>query len=425
MKVIINKSPVKGRVRIPPSKSQTIRGLMCAALAGGESEILDPLVCEDTDAAVDVLRKVGIQIQPGKGLWRVRGGTFRAPDTDLHCGESATTLRFMTAICSLVPGKCRLVGGPSLSTRPVKSLVEALKSLGVKCYTDGETPPLMVEGGTLKGGVTELPGNISSQFISALLLIAPLAEEAISIRLTTKLTSKPYVYMTLQCLKKFGINVQSQSDKFVVARQSYQPARYQVEGDWSSASYFLALGAVSEGIEVVNLSSSSLQGDRVMLDFLRSMGAQVKIDSQAITVSQATLKAIRADLTDCIDLLPTMAALAALADGVSEFTGIERARLKESNRVAAVREGLERMGVTVTEDRDRLTVAGSTTRQPATDRVTTINSYDDHRIAMAFGVLGTTVGGIIIDGAECVAKTFPNFWDTLKSLGSKVETYAE
>jgi 3-phosphoshikimate 1-carboxyvinyltransferase len=425
MKITVKKSQVKGRVRVPPSKSQTIRGLMCAALAGGESEIIDPLTCEDTDAAVAVLSRVGIQIQREKELWRVRGGTLRAPDTDLFCGESATTLRFMTAICSLIPGKCRLVGGPSLSKRPVKSLIQALKGLGVKCSVAGETPPVTVEGGTLKGGVTELPGNISSQFVSALLLIAPFAQEAVSIRLTTELTSRPYVSMTLQCLKEFGINVRTEPDRFVVPRQRYQPTRFQVEGDWSSASYFLSLGAVSEGVEVENLSNSTLQGDRVMLDFLSSMGAKVKIAGNSVNVSQARLRAIRADLADCIDLLPTMAVLAALADGTSELTGIERGRIKESNRVAAVKEGLERMGVTVTEDRDRLTVAGLTTPRRATDEVTVIDSGDDHRIAMAFGVLGTVVGGVAITGAECVAKTFPNFWDTLKSLGGKLEINGE
>jgi 3-phosphoshikimate 1-carboxyvinyltransferase len=451
MKVTINKSEVKGRVRVPTSKSHTMRGLMCAALTQGESEIIDPLICEDTNAAVDVLSKVGVGIRQEEGLWRVRGGIFRLPYTDLYCGESATTLRFMTAICSLIPGRCHLVGGPSLSKRPVKSLVEALKRLGVRCSIEGKTtPPVTVEGGTLKGGVTELPGNISSQFISALLLVAPFADKEVSIKLTTPLTSRPYVLMTLRCLRKFGIRVRREFDRFVVRQQRYKPTRFEVEGDWSSASYFLALGAISEGVEVENLSTSSLQGDRVMLDFLRNMGAKVRIARNSVTVSQAKLKAIRADFSDCIDLLPTMAVLAALADGVSEFTGIERARIKESNRVAAVREGLARMGITVTEDRDRLTITGLMTPKPDTengDKEETeegeagkegvadtavpvpggavIDSHDDHRIAMAFGVLGTAIGGITINGAECVAKTFPNFWDALKSIGGKVETDAE
>jgi len=447
MKVTVNKSEVKGKVRVPPSKSQTIRGLMCAALTRGESEIIDPLICDDTDAAVDVLSKVGVRIHQEKDLWWVNGGTFRAPDTDLFCGESATTLRFMTAICALIPGKCRLVGGPSLSKRPVKSLVEALKKLRVNCSIEGKTtPPVTVEGGTLKGGTTELPGNISSQFISALLLIAPFAEKEVSIRLTTPMTSKPYVLMTLKCLKKFGINVGTAFDKFVVTRQRYQPTRFEVEGDWTSASYFLALGAVSGGVEVENLSTSSIQGDRVILDFLRSMGAQVKIAGNSVTVSKSKLKAIRADFSDCIDLLPTMAILAALADGVSEFTGIERARIKESNRVAAVKEGLERLGITVTEEQNRLTITGLTTKKPAKDSEdekgeagdesapataepavegAVIDSKDDHRIAMAFGVLGTAVGGITINKAECVAKTFPQFWEILKSIGGKLEIHAE
>lgn len=446
MNVTVSKSKVKGKVSIPSSKSQTIRGLMCAALARGESEIIRPLISDDTTAAIDVLSKVGIHIQQEPGLWRVRGGTFRAPDTDLYCGESATTLRFMTAICALVPGRCHLVGGPSLSERPVKSLIEALKKLKVKCSMEGKTtPPVTVEGGTLKGGMTELPGNISSQFISALLLVAPLAESEVSIRLTAKLTSRPYVLMTLRSLRKFGINVRTKLDRFIVRQQTYQPTTFEVEGDWSSASYFLALGAVSEeGVAVENLSTSSLQGDRVILDFLRNMGAKVRIAGNTVTVSQGKLKAIHADLSDCIDLLPTMAVLAALADGASEFSGIERARIKESNRVAAVREGLERIGITVTEDKDRLTIAGLTTKKPAKDseekeeakageenrapdtaipesKVVDIDSWGDHRIAMAFGVLGTAIGGITINGAECVTKTFPNFWDTLKSIGGKLE----
>jgi 3-phosphoshikimate 1-carboxyvinyltransferase len=452
MKVTVKKGEVKGKVRVPSSKSQTIRGLMCAALTRGESEIIDPLICDDTDAAIDVLSKVGIRIQRGKDSWRVTGGTFQAPDTDLFCGESATTLRFMTAICSLIPGKCRLVGGPSLSRRPVKSLVEALKRLGVRCSIEGKTtPPVTVEGGTLRGGMTELPGNISSQFISALLLVAPFAERGVNIKLTTPLTSRPYVLMTLRCLKKFGINLSTKFDKFVVVRQAYKPTRFEVEGDWSSASYFLALGTVSKGIEVENISMASVQGDRVILDFLRSMGAQVRIAGNSITVSESKLKAIRADLSDCIDLLPTMAVLAALADGTSEFTGIERARIKESNRVAAIKEGLERMGVTVTEGKNRLAIIGLATQKPVAEdedeevteegeageegqapdtavpepEVTVIDSKNDHRIAMAFGVLGAAVGGITINQAECVAKTFPQFWDTLKGIGGKLKTNGE
>lgn len=421
MKVSIAKSEIRGRVSAPSSKSYTIRGLMCAALARGESEIIHPLSSDDTEAAVNVLTKVGVRVRRGEDLWQVTGGHFYEPGTDLFCGDSAATLRFMTAICSVIPGKCRLTVGPSLARRPVKPLVEALRQLGVDCSSQGEVAPVMVNGGRLKGGITELPGDISSQFISALLLVAPLAEQRVRIRLTTPLESKPYVLMTLECLKKFGVNVRYSKalDEFEVDGQKYKPARYEVEGDWSSASYFLALGAVCGGVEVKNLNPESLQGDKMMLNFLKDMGAQVEVKQNSVAVRKSGLKAIRADLSDCIDLLPTMAVLAATAEGASEFVGIERARLKESNRVAAMKEGLEKMGARVTEEKDRLTIVGSRLRGAV------IDSKNDHRIAMAFSILGSVVGGTIINGAECINKTFPQFWDILRSIGGKVKIDGE
>ena len=417
MKVSVSKSEVNGKLIAPSSKSYTIRGLMCAALSRGESEVVNPLISDDTLAAADVLNHIGVSIQREKDVWRVIGGDLRVPITDLYCGDSAATLRFMTAICSLIPGKCRLIAGPSLAKRPVEPLIQALRQLGVNCSSEDGLPPVTVSSGGLRGGETELPGDISSQFVSALLLIASFAEKGMTIRLTTPLRSKPYVEMTLECLKKFGIVVSWTADKFDVARQIYRPARCDVEGDWSSLSYFLALGAVSGRVEVTNLNSESLQGDRIMLSFLREMGAAVEVRGNSVIVKKLRFKAIRADLTDCIDLLPTMAVLAAVTDGVSEFTGIERARIKESDRVVAIKEGLERMGIKVKEEKDKLTVVG------AKPKGTVIDSHKDHRIAMAFSILGIVVGETQIDGAECVAKTFPQFWDILKSIGGKVHIY--
>jgi 3-phosphoshikimate 1-carboxyvinyltransferase len=266
-----------------------------------------------------------------------------------------------------------------------------------------------------------MPGDISSQFVSALLLVAPFADEGVRIKLTTALESKPYVLMTIECLKNFGITVECSDalDEFEVARQIYKPARYKVEGDWSSASYFLALGAAGGEVEVTNLNPGSLQGDKMMLDFLKDMGAAVEVKPNSVVVRKARLKAIQADLSDCIDLLPTMSVLAAVADGASEFAGIARARLKESNRVAAVKEGLEKMGAKVIEESDKLTIAGSRLKGAV------IDSKADHRIAMAFSILGSSVGGIIINGAECVNKTFPDFWDILRSIGGKAEMNGE
>ena len=421
MRASIYKSELRGRVRVPSSKSYTIRGLMCAALAKGESEIMHPLSSDDTEAALNVLGKVGIRVHQKGDLWLVIGGDFHEPDTDLFCGESAATLRFMTAICSLVPGKCRLTAAPSLLRRPIEPLLQALRQLGVNCVYYNEDSSVVVEGGRLKGGAVELPGDISSQFVSALLLVSPFAEKGMTIRLTTLLESKPFVLMTLDCLQRFGIEVKASEDfrEFDVLKQTYKPAKYRVEGDWSSASYLLALGAVGGEVEVENLNTESLQGDKMILNFLRDMGARVEVNENSVTVRKSRLNAIRADLSDCTDLLPTMAVLAAVADGESEFTGIERARIKESDRVSALREGLEKMGIRVKEERNKLTVTGSVPRGVV------IDSKGDHRIAMAFSILGSAVGETVIDGAECVAKTYPEFWDILKSIGGEVKIDGE
>lgn len=416
MKILIEKSEISGSTQTPPSKSYTIRGLMCAALAKGRSELIRPLSSDDTDAAFNVLSKIGIGINPGKSVWQIDGGGFRAPMEDLYCGDSATTFRFMTAIGSLVPGGCRLTAGPTLSKRPIKTLVEALIRWGVNVtYNDG-TAPVSILGGQLKGGLTELPGNISSQYVSALLLIAPFAAQKATVKLTTPLESKSYVLMTIECLQSFGIQIDYSEnlEEFEISEQSYKPARYRVEGDWSSASYLLGLGAVAGEITVGNLSWQSLQGDKAIVSILRDMNASVKLGAGSINVQKNNLNAIKADLNNCIDLLPTVAVLAALAQGTSEFSGIQRARLKESDRIESVRDGLERVGIKVIEEPDKIIITGGKIRGAS------IDTKNDHRIAMAFSLLGIAAGGITIEGAECITKTYPDYWNTLRSIGGKI-----
>ncbi|MFH1003720.1 MAG: 3-phosphoshikimate 1-carboxyvinyltransferase [Chloroflexota bacterium] len=421
MRVTLEASRVAGTVTAPPSKSYTIRGLMAAALARGDSRIINPLTADDTEASARVLQQIGAGLEMKDDFWRVSGGRLHPPDDDLFCGDSAATLRFMTAIAATLPGKSRLTAGPSLARRPVGPLVAALRQWGVAVTAEGDLPPVTVSGGPLQGGPAGLPGNISSQFVTALLLAAPFARETATIRLTTGLESRPYVMMTLECLEQFGVRVKASPDlrEYRVAPQRYQPARYEVEGDWSSASYFLALGAVSGEVTVANLNPASRQGDRVLLDWLRRMGAPVTIGPDRVTVSPGPLRAITADLTDGIDLLPTVAVLAALAEGTSRLTGIGRARLKESDRVTAVKEGLQKMGIAVSEAPDGLSITGGRPRGA------NIDPRNDHRLAMAFSILGLASGGTTITGADCVAKTYPRFWETLQSIGGEVKTDAE
>jgi 3-phosphoshikimate 1-carboxyvinyltransferase len=416
MRATVSQSKISGSAAAPSSKSYTLRGLICAALADGQSEIERPLYADDTEAGREVLQKIGVVITEKGNSWLVDGGNFRRPDSELFCRNSAGTLRFMTAVCSLVPGTCRLTAGLSLSRRPITPLVVALRQLGVNCSTEEGTALVTVEGGRLEGGTAGLPGDISSQLVSALLFIAPGAEQGMTIELTPPVESRPYIRMTLDCMKKFGIRVEHSSDymKFTVKPQVYRPARYRAEGDWSSASYLLSLGAVAGDVNVSNLSKASLQADRKISAFLAAMGADIRAGSDYIRAKKSQLKAIKADLSNCIDLLPTMAVLAAAAQGESVLRGISRARLKESDRVAAVKEGLKRMGIPVREERDTMYITGA----KPTGGV--IDSKGDHRIAMAFSILGVLAGNTVIEGAECVSKTYPDFWAVLKNLGGEV-----
>lgn len=415
MKVRINKSELRGRVVAPPSKSYTIRSLMCAALARGKSRIINPLLSDDTEAASEALGKVGIRIEKKDGYWEVFGGRFHAPEGDIYCRESAATLRFMTALSAIIPGKCRLVPGPSLSRRPIEPLITAMNKLKIKCYMEGST--VVVDEGKFWGGNVSMRGDVSSQFVSALLFLCPVVEAGLNIRLTTPPASGPYIEMTLGCMKEFGIDmIASPTLQFFTSDfRPYKTADYTVEGDWSSASYLLAAGAMTGSIAVTDLNLNSLQADRVIVNLLGKMGASMQTKRDVVTASRSNFKALKADLTDCIDLLPTIAMVAAMADGQSLFYGIRRARFKESNRVTAIKEGLKRMNIPVVEEDDSLVITGG---KPVG---ATINSYGDHRIAMAFSLLGAAVGNTTIEGAESVSKTYPQFWQTLESLGAKVE----
>jgi 3-phosphoshikimate 1-carboxyvinyltransferase len=321
----------------------------------------------------------------------------------------------MVALSAAVPGTVRLVPGPTLAKRPILPLIDALAQVGVKCRLEGSVA--ITEGGTFPGGTAVLEGDSSSQFVSALLLAGPLAQKGIHIILKSAPASKPYLEMTIECLRKFGIRVAGAPDltDFNVAKQDYRPIEYTVEGDWSQASYLMALGALAGDVVVSNLNAESLQGDRVILNLMQKMGARLSVRRSSVMVQRSPLHGINADLTDCIDLLPTLSVLAATADGESHFTGIKGARVKESNRVEAVSRELQKMGIRVREDENSVTIFGGNPHGAV------IDSHSDHRIAMAFGVLGTAVGETSIMGAESIEKTYPEFWKALGSLGARLE----
>lgn len=417
MKVTIYRSSLDGSLRAPPSKSYTQRALFCSALAQGESTLHLPLICDDTRATSDALSKVGVATEWNTGTAGVsRSGELKKPSDVIFCGKSGTTLRFMTAICATTPYDAEISGEPSLLKRPVKDLALALGALGASCTSNLGYPPVHVKG-PIEGGTVTIPGNVSSQYVSALLLAGPLAEKPVEVCISGRLESKSYAKMTMHMQHEFGVHVHANSDltRFQVHGQTYRSSEVEIEGDWSSAAFLLAGGAVAGAkVNIHGLAEKSDQADRYMLDILERMKALVSQDSASITAEKSQLEPVEVDVSDCPDLFPAICALCATAHGTSTIKGIRRLRIKESNRVQSMSEGLEHMGIQTQESEDSFTVHGGRPHNAM------IDPHGDHRIAMAFGVLGLCTEEVTIVDAECVGKSYPSFWSDLQSLGAKV-----
>lgn len=418
MKAQIGPAQVRGRLEAPSSKSMTHRMAILGALAEGRTSIRRPLVCDDTLATLNAVKMLGVTVKTSEDTWIVEGGSLKAPGEAIYCGESGTTIRLMTAVCALADGCVTLTAAPSLSRRPMRPLLDALSSLGVDAHGEAGYPPITVYGkGGLGGGETTLPGHVSSQFVSALLLVAPVTRSPLAIRVTTPLQSWPYVKMTMDAMESFGVKASASTgrDVFTAPTSKYVATKVKVEGDWSSASYLLAAGAVGGEVTVGNLDTGSSQADTAILDILSRMGAELTVRGNEVTCSRSQLKAVKADFSDCPDLFPLVSALCTVAEGTSELTGLGRLRLKESDRVAAMTEGLTRMGAEVMEDGGAVRITGGAVRGAE------LNPYNDHRIAMSLGILALAAEEetTILD-AGCVTKSYPGFWDHLEGLGVDV-----
>ncbi|HEX5322300.1 MAG TPA: 3-phosphoshikimate 1-carboxyvinyltransferase [Capsulimonadaceae bacterium] len=409
--------PVSASVRVPGSKSITNRALLLAALAEGESRLLSPLDSDDTERMQECLRLLGVSVSEQDGgdlVVQGASGRFQAPEAPLMTGNSGTTIRFLTAAAALVPAGAEVVldGAARMRERPIKDLLDALAPLGVKTHSlaGNGCPPVTVAGGGLPGGHCTVHGGISSQYLSALLLAAPLAQNDVTIQVEGNLVSKPYVDITQSVIAAFGGRMEN--DAYCLfrapARQKYQGRVYAVEPDASNAAYFLAAAAVAGGRVVIEgLGTASVQGDARFVDVLEQMGCTVeRAPQQLIVAGPEKLKGIDIDLETIPDTAQTAAVLAAFAEGPSTITGIGNLRVKETDRIAAIAIELRKLGADVEEGRDywRITPAKSGLHGAA------IDTYDDHRMAMSFAVAGLRVPGLTINDPGCVAKTFPDFW---------------
>ena len=433
--------PLNATVRVPGSKSLTNRALLIAALAEGQTRLTNALFSDDSRYFARALQTLGFDLTLDEAAHAMTvtglGGQIPADNAELFIGNAGTAARFLSAFLTLGRGEYLLDGEPRMRERPIGDLVESLTQLGARVVpinyepqtTDYRSssivraqicPPVKILASGLPGGKTTIAGDISSQFLSALLMVAPYAQNPVEITLSTELNSKPYVDLTIASMQDFGIEIERDGyQHFTIRPNHYSPIpNYSIESDASAASYFFAAPAICGGtVRVENISRRSKQGDIAFLEVLAHMGCAITESGNSISVTRhSLLSGLDVDMRDIPDTAQTLAAIAPFATSPTRIRGIASARVKETDRVAATCAELTRLGVRVEEHPDGMTIYPlvepvETTFQPAT-----IQTYNDHRMAMAFALIGLRVPGVTIENPACVSKTFPNYFDVLEIL---------
>jgi len=418
MKRLISPSEVRGRIKAPPSKSMMIRAVAASTLAGGESIVSNPSFCKDGLAAIEIAKKLGASVNVESELVFVKGtdGKLNVGDEVLNCYESGLCLRLFSPVVALTDKEITVTGKGTLLNRPVDFMRKSFEELGVSFIDNNGKPPIKIKG-PLKGGEVYVDGSISSQFLTGLLFALPLIEKD-SFIYVENLKSKPYIGMTLEVLSDFGVFVDNYNyERFIIkGGQKYRGDRYNVEGDWSGASFILVAGALAGYVEVENINMNSYQADRAIIDVLKKAGADVDTNEGKVKIKKNNLLPFEFDATECPDLFPPLVALASACNGVSEIKGVSRLVYKESNRATALKNEFAKVGIAIEIIDDIMKIKGGNVEGGR------VFSHDDHRIAMACAVAGlVSVKGVEIENSEAVEKSYPNFFDDLKSLGAKIE----
>jgi 3-phosphoshikimate 1-carboxyvinyltransferase len=416
------RGPLDGHPRVPGSKSITNRALLLAALAGGESRLRGGLESDDTVVMRRALTAMGIRVDaPETDLWRVGGrdGHFDAPGHPLDCGNSGTTVRFLTAALTLADTPIVVDGNTRMRERPISDLVHALRALGAGLTLEGrdECPPVRVHGGGLPGGAATIDGRRSSQYVSAVLQAAPYADRDVTLRFVDDvIVSRPYIDLTLEVMRDFGAEAAwtGEAALHVTAGRHYQPRDYTIEPDASSAAYPFAAVAIAGGrVRVDGVRPESLQADFKLLGLLQRMGCRVEREGDRVTVtgSDAPLRSLgRVDMNDFPDAVLAYAVVCAFADGPTRIENVYNLRIKETDRLHALETELGKLGVTARTGRDWLEIV------PGPMHGAEIETYDDHRMAMSFALAGLRVPGVVILDPGCVSKTWPGFFEAFAGL---------
>lgn len=410
MKAVIQPSKLRGEIIVPPSKSLTHRALVAAALSEGISIINNPLICDDTHATINGLRNLGIDIQKKGRDLHVTGnkGIFKKRKETVHinCQESGTTLRFLTALAGISGNHVIMEGSKRLTGRPMGPLIKALRQLGIDVIANKNNfLPLEILASKIKKSEVSVEKGVSSQFVSSLLFISPLLPSGLKIKFERPV-SRPYIDLTLEMMDKFGINIKKDSshNELNINPQRYKATDCQIDGDYSSASYFLAAGVMNNSnIKINGLNSNSKQGDKIFIEILKKMR------------TYSHLKSISINMSNYPDLVPALAVVASFAKGRSRISGIGHLKYKESDRITAISRNLAFMGIKNQKSEDCLKIEGGKPKGAP------IRSFNDHRIAMAFTIAALNASGIsVIDNIECVMKSYPAFFEDILKIGGKV-----
>ncbi|MEO3747510.1 3-phosphoshikimate 1-carboxyvinyltransferase [Plantactinospora sp. B5E13] len=395
-------------VQVPGSKSVTARALFLAAAADGTSRLRAALDSDDTQAFRDGLRTLGYQVTEAGADWLVDGHPAGPPagDADVYCRDAGTAARFLPALAAVGHGHYRFDASAQMRRRPVGPLATALRDLGADLHfaqAEGHLP-LVVDATGLRGGHLRLDASVSSQFLTALLMAAPLMADGLTIEVTD-LVSRPYVEMTVTMMADFGVTVRTVGNTFTVPPQRYAARGYDIEPDASTASYFFAAAALTgQTVTVPGLGKNAMQGDVRFVEALRAMGAEVVVEENRTTVTgTGRLGGLTVNMRDISDTMPTLAAIAPYADGPVRIEDVANTRVKECDRLEACATNLRAMGIEVATGDDWIEI------HPGTPRPALIDCHADHRIAMAFSVAGLRADGLVLDDPECVRKTFPDF----------------
>ena len=421
----IEPNSLTGTLRVPSSKSLGHRDLICAALARGKSQVEQVSVSKDILATCECLRRLGALISPleedgGRTGFAVEGCRPHQVGSLLDCGESGSTLRFLIPLAALSGEKFTFTGSGKLGKRPLDPYAAIFAEQGLTFQRGGidENFPLVVQG-PLRPGHFTLPGDVSSQFISGLLFAMPLLPGDSTLEITGKLESQSYIALTLSALKKYGITIEHTDFRTyqIPGNQQYQPRTGAVEGDYSQAAFWLTAGMLGRSIGLLGMSPDSLQGDKAIIPILQRMGGQVVFEGDTLMSRPATSIGTTIDAADCPDIIPVLTVAAALSQGHTEIIHAERLRLKECDRLKAMTTELNKLGARITEKPDGLSIDGVEELNGGI-----VDCWNDHRIAMSLAVASIQCREpLTLVGAECVAKSYPEFWQDFKTLGGQYE----